>query len=62
MVGSRQSLLSAMLNSAIDVIYRLIQNQAVNHYSIEKVNPTVIMPKATPVDFCLPDDRGRVAA
>ena len=33
-----------------------------NYYSIAKVNPTMIIPKGTPVDFEEPHDRGRLAA
>ena len=34
----------------------------INYYSIPKVNPTMIIPKGTPVDLGLPHDRGRLAA
>jgi glutathionyl-hydroquinone reductase len=34
----------------------------INYYSIAKVNPTMIVPKGTPVDFGQPHDRGRLAA
>ncbi|HTZ01498.1 MAG TPA: glutathione S-transferase family protein [Xanthobacteraceae bacterium] len=33
-----------------------------NYYAIAKVNPTMIIPKGTPVDFGQPHDRGRLAA
>jgi putative glutathione S-transferase len=34
----------------------------INYYSIAKVNPTMIIPKGTPVDFDRPHDRTRLAA
>ena len=34
----------------------------INYYSIPKVNPTLIIPKGTPVDLGLPHDRARLAA
>ena len=34
----------------------------INYYSIAKVNPTMIIPKGTPVDFAQPHDRERLAA
>jgi glutathionyl-hydroquinone reductase len=34
----------------------------INYYSIPKVNPTMIIPKGTPVDFGKPHDRARLAA
>jgi glutathionyl-hydroquinone reductase len=34
----------------------------INYYSIAKVNPAMIIPKGTPVDFGQPHDRGRLAA
>jgi putative glutathione S-transferase len=34
----------------------------INYYSIAKVNPTMIIPKGTPVDFGQPHDRARLAA
>ena len=34
----------------------------INYYSIAKVNPTMIVPKGTPVDFGQPHDRARLAA
>jgi glutathionyl-hydroquinone reductase len=34
----------------------------INYYSIAKVNPTMIIPKGTPVDLGQPHDRGRLAA
>ncbi|HWS10722.1 MAG TPA: glutathione S-transferase family protein [Xanthobacteraceae bacterium] len=34
----------------------------INYYSIAKVNPTMIVPKGTPVDFGKPHDRARLAA
>ena len=34
----------------------------INYYSIPKVNPTLIIPKGTPVDLGQPHDRGRLAA
>jgi glutathionyl-hydroquinone reductase len=34
----------------------------INYYSIAKVNPTLIIPKGTPVDFDRPHDRARLAA
>ena len=34
----------------------------INYYSIPKVNPNMIIPKGTPVDFGQPHDRARLAA
>jgi putative glutathione S-transferase len=34
----------------------------INYYSIPKVNPNLIIPKGTPVDFGQPHDRARIAA
>ena len=34
----------------------------INYYSIPKVNPTLIIPKGTPVDLGQPHDRARLAA
>jgi glutathionyl-hydroquinone reductase len=34
----------------------------INYYSIPRVNPTLIIPKGTPVDLGLPHDRARLAA
>jgi putative glutathione S-transferase len=34
----------------------------INYYSIERVNPTGIIPKGTPVDLTQPHDRARLAA
>ncbi len=34
----------------------------INYYSIAKVNPTMIIPKGTPVDFGQSHDRARLAA
>jgi putative glutathione S-transferase len=34
----------------------------INYYSIAKLNPTMIIPKGTPVDFAQPHDRARLAA
>jgi putative glutathione S-transferase len=34
----------------------------INYYSIAKINPTLIIPKGTPVDLGQPHDRGRLAA
>lgn len=34
----------------------------INYYSIAKLNPTMIIPKGTPVDLAQPHDRGRLAA
>ena len=34
----------------------------INYYSIPKVNPTMIIPKGTPVDLGQPHDRARLAA
>jgi putative glutathione S-transferase len=34
----------------------------INYYSIAKVNPTMIVPKGTPVDFGQPHDRARLVA
>jgi glutathionyl-hydroquinone reductase len=34
----------------------------INYYSIAKVNPTMIIPKGTPVDLGQPHDRGKLAA
>jgi putative glutathione S-transferase len=34
----------------------------INYYSIPKVNPNLIIPKGTPVDFGQPHDRARLAA
>jgi putative glutathione S-transferase len=34
----------------------------INYYSIPRVNPTLIIPKGTPVDLDLPHDRARLAA
>ena len=34
----------------------------INYYSIQRVNPTGIIPKGTPVDFNQPHDRARLAA
>jgi putative glutathione S-transferase len=34
----------------------------INYYSIAKVNPTLIIPKGTPVDFDRPHDRAGLAA
>src|SRR6476646_1561887 len=34
----------------------------INYYSIPKVNPTLIIPKGTPVDLGLPHNRARLAA
>jgi putative glutathione S-transferase len=34
----------------------------INYYSIAKVNPNLIVPKGTPVDFRQPHDRARLAA
>ena len=32
----------------------------INYYSIERVNPTGIIPKGTPVDLTAPHDRARL--
>ncbi len=34
----------------------------INYYSIARLNPTMIIPKGTPVDFSQPHDRARLAA
>ena len=34
----------------------------INYYSIPKVNPTMIIPKGTPVDLGQPHDRAKLAA
>jgi putative glutathione S-transferase len=34
----------------------------INYYSFAKVNPTLIIPKGTPVDFDRPHDRAGLAA
>jgi putative glutathione S-transferase len=34
----------------------------INYWSIKRLNPTGIIPKGTPVDYCKPHDRARLAA
>jgi putative glutathione S-transferase len=38
------------------------RHYVINYYSIPRVNPTMIIPKGTPVDFGQPHDRARLAA